>query len=113
MSKIIIFSLIVISVILIGTMGYLSYSEHDEHEHDDEHAHSVEIEGSELKILTVQEVADLWEINSGVLLSRMITEFNLKETYNVNNVLEDVREEYKFSPAQIKDIAEEIKQGDF
>ena len=81
------------------------------HEHDDEHDHSVEIEGSEMKFLTVQEVADLWEIDSKVLLSQIITEFDLKGSHTVNTVLEDIRqEEYKFSPAQIKDMAEEIKQ---
>ena len=111
MKQITIFGLIAISIILIGTFGYLSYSGFEEHEHDDEHDHSVEIEGSEMRILTVQEVANLWEIDSGVLLSRIISEFNLEKTYKVNSVLEDIREEYKFSPAQIKDMAEEIKQG--
>ena len=82
-----------------------------DHEHDDEHDHSVEIEGSDLRALTVQEIADLWEIDSGVLLSRIIAEFNLKGSYTVNTVLDDIREEYKFSPAQIKDMAEEIKQS--
>jgi len=79
-------------------------------EHVEEHDHSVEIEGKEMKLLTVQEVADLWEIDSEVLLLRIITEFDLKERYTVNNVLEDIREEYPFSPAMIKDIAEDIKQ---
>lgn len=79
---------------------------------DHGHDHSVEIEGSEMKSLTVQEVADLWEIDSEILLSRIITEFDLKGSYTVDTVLEDIREaEYKFSPAQIKDIAEEIKAG--
>ncbi len=78
---------------------------------DHEHDHSVEIEGSEMKLLTVQEVADLWEIDSEILLSGIIAEFNLKGDYTVNTVLEDMREEYAFSPAQIKDMAEEIKTG--
>lgn len=77
-----------------------------EHEHD----HSVEIEGSEMKSLTVQEVADLWEIDSDILLSRILEEFDLKGSYTVHTVLEDIREEYKFSPALIKDLAEDIKQ---
>ena len=110
MKQIIFFSLIVITIILIGTMGYLSYSNIKEHEHD-EHDHSVEIEGSEMKSLTVKEVADLWEIEEELLLSRIIAEFNLKGHYTINTVLEDIREEYAFSPALIKDMAEEIKQG--
>lgn len=113
MKSITIFILAIISITLIGTMGYLSFSDFEghEHDHDDEHDHSVEIEGSEMKILTVQEVADLWEIDSEVLLSKMISQFDLKESYTADSVLEDIREEYAFSPALIKDMAEEIKQG--
>ncbi len=81
-----------------------------DHEHDDEHDHSVEIEGKDLKLLTVQEVAYLWEIDSEILLSRMTAEFDLKESYTVHSVLEDIRAEYAFSPALIKDMAEEIKE---
>ena len=103
--------LIAISIFLIGTFGYLSYSNLEEHEHDDEHEHSVEIEGSEIKLLSIQEVADLWEIDSEIFLQRIIQEFDLKENYTVDFVLEDMRAEYAFSPAIIKDIAEEIKHG--
>jgi len=84
----------------------------DEHEHDEEHEHdhSVEIEGSEMKRLTIQEVADLWEIDSEELLGRIIKEFSLEGNYTAETTLEYIRdEEYKFSPAIIKDIAEEIK----
>ena len=94
-------------MLLVALTGCVS--EH-EHEHDDEHDHSVEIEGSVMKSLTVQEVADLWEIDSEVLLLRIIIEFNFKENYSVNTVLDDMREEYAFSPALIKDMAEDIKQ---
>ncbi|MCK4927288.1 MAG: hypothetical protein KAS11_02390 [Candidatus Aenigmarchaeota archaeon] len=82
-----------------------------DYEHDDEHDHSVEIEGSEMKFLTVQEVADLWEIDAEILLAGIIAEFDLKGNYTVDTVLEDMRDEYAFSPAQIKDMAEEIKAG--
>ena len=84
----------------------------DEHEHDEEHEHdhSVEIEGSEMKRLTIQEVADLWEIDSEKLLDGIIQEFDLKGNYTTETTLEYIRdEEYKFSPAIIKDLAEEIK----
>ena len=79
----------------------------DDHEHD----HSVEIEGSEIKLLTIQKIADLWEINSEKLLGRIIQEFDFQENYTTETILEEMRNEYKFSPAIIKDIAEEIKQG--
>jgi len=98
--------LIMSFAVMIALAGCVS-----DHEHDDEHDHSVEIEGKDMKLLTVQEVADLWEIDSEVLLSEMITEFDLKESYTIDAVLEDIREEYPFSPAIIKDMAEEIKQG--
>ena len=107
MKRMIIFILIALVASFAGIIGYLSYSELEEHEHD----HSVEIEGNEMKLLSVQEVADLWEIDSEVLLSRMVAEFNLEKVYNVDSVLEDIREEYAFSPALVKDMAEEIKQG--
>ena len=81
-----------------------------DNEHDEEHDHSVEIEGKDMKLLSVQEVADLWEIDSEILLQDIIQKFELKESYTVDTVLEDIREEYKFSPAMIKDMAEEIKQ---
>lgn len=96
-------------VVFIAIAGYLSESDHV---HVDDHDHSVEIEGKDVRSLTVQEVADLWEIDSEILLSGIITEFDLKGSYTVNTVLEDIREaEYKFSPALIKDMAEEIKTG--
>ena len=96
--------------LLIGVLALIVIAgcslEHDDHEHE----HSVEIEGKEMRLLTVQEVAELWEIDSEVLLSRIITELDLKESYTVDSILEDMREEYAFSPALIKDMAEEIKQ---
>jgi len=104
MKKILLIMSLVVMIALTGCV-----SEH-EHEHDEEHDHSVEIEGEDLRALSVQEVADLWEIDSEVLLSRIITEFDMKESYTVNSILEYMRVEYKFSPAQIKDMAEDIKQ---
>ena len=76
----------------------------------EEHEHSVVIEGSEMKALSVQEVADLWEIDSEVLLSKIVAEFELQGDYTVDTTLDEIRNaEYKFSPAIIKDLAEEVK----
>ena len=94
-------------IVMITLVGCTS-----DHDHDDEHDHSVEIEGSDLRTLTVQEVAELWEIDVEELFSKIMTEFNLKGSYTVDSNLEDIRNEYKFSPAQIKDMAENIKQQD-
>jgi uncharacterized protein YceK len=81
-----------------------------EHGEAEEHDHSVQIEGSEMKALSVQEVADLWKIEPEVLLSKIIAEFDLQKEYDVDVTLEEIRQaEYKFSPAIIKDLAEEIK----
>ena len=89
-------------------------SKHEEHEEDmeeeHEHDHFVEIEGSAMKALTIKEVANLWEIDAEILLSKIIEEFKLQGDYTVNTILEEIRDaEYKFSPAIIKDLAEEIK----
>jgi len=86
---------------------HLSDNYEEEHEHD----HSVEIEGSKMKQLTIQQIADLWQINSDILLNGIIQEHSFQENYTTETILEDMRYEYKFSPAVIKDIAEEIKQG--
>jgi len=84
-------------------------SEH-EHDEDHEHDHSVEIEDSAMKALSIQEVADLWEIDSEVLFSEIVIEFDLQGDYTVDTILEEIREaEYKFSSAIIKDLAEKIK----
>ena len=124
--------LIIIAVVLIAVAGYIikysttepeaqrniseekvisKHEEHEEHVDDEhEHDHSVEIEGSAMKSLTVQEMADLWEIDAETLLLEIIAEFELQGNYTVDTILEEIREaEYKFSPAIIKDLAEEIK----
>jgi len=90
--------------------GLFAITGDHEHEHDELHDHSVEIEGKDLKLLTVQDVAYLWEIDSEILLSKITAEFDLEESYTVHSVLEDIRAEYAFSPALIKDMAEEIKE---
>jgi len=36
-------------------------------------------------------------------------EFNLGQNYGIDNTVDDLRGEYRFSPYQIKDIAERIK----
>jgi hypothetical protein len=99
--------LLVISlVIMLVFVGCTSNYQFDDEEHD----YSVEIEGRDMKLLSVQETADLWGIDSEILLQEIIQKFELKESYTANSVLEEIRDEYKFSPAMIKDIAEDIKQ---
>ncbi|MFH1590940.1 MAG: hypothetical protein ABIC95_03350 [archaeon] len=47
-----------------------------------------------------------------MLLTAIVSEFALEGDYSVASVLDDMRVEYKFSPALIKDIAESIKNPD-
>ena len=129
MKKIIIIIIAIVLIAMVGcvikysaveqepqenTSEEIALSKHEEHieniDEDHEHDHSVEIEGSEMKNLTVKEVADLWEIDAEILLSKIIVEFNLEGNHTVDTVLEEIRDtEYKFSPAIIKDLAEEAK----
>lgn len=107
MKKEIMFGILLAILVVIGIFFIVNYSSD---EHDELHDHSVEIEGKDMKLLSVQEVADLWEIDSEVLLQDIIEEFELKGNYTTNSILEEIREEYPFSPTMVKDIAEEIKQ---
>jgi len=107
--------LVLVAVAVVAVSISVSQLEDELHDHSDEeheHDHSVEIEGKEMKSLTIQEIADLWEIDSETLLSRIIEEFELEINYTVDTVLDDMREEYPFSPAAVKDMAEELKTGD-
>ena len=81
-----------------------------EHSHNEDHDFSVEISGKAMKELTIQQIADLWEIDSNTLLDNIEEEFNLDNEYTTDNILEDLRAEFKFSPSQVKAIAEIIKK---
>lgn len=73
--------------------------------------YSVEIEGDVMKTLTIQQIADLWEIDAKTLLTQIINTYKFKGPYTIDTKLDQMRVEYKFSPSQIKDIAEGIKTG--
>jgi hypothetical protein len=77
----------------------------------EDHEYSVQIEGREMKNLTIKQVADLWGIDAQKLLDGIVTEFKVKNSYTINSVLDTIRNEYKFSPAMVKAIAEKIKSG--
>jgi len=72
---------------------------------------SYEIKGQELKTMTIEQIAEKWEINSNILLNGIIDTFGLKGSYNDENLLDDLRQEYRFRPAEIKMIAETIKSS--
>ena len=72
---------------------------------------AVEITGQELKTLTISEIAQKWSIDPVMFLASVKDEFSLQGSYYINSALDDLRQEYKFSPAQIKTIAQNIKNS--
>ena len=71
--------------------------------------YSVHISGMELKAMRIIDIAKLWGIDGNILLNEIVKEFNLKQNYSVENTINDLRGEYRFSPFQIKDIAQKLK----
>ena len=67
------------------------------------------VSGMEMKTMTIANIATLWGIDAGKLLDGIQNEFKLTQEYNINNTIDDVRGEYRFSPYQIMEIAERIK----
>lgn len=72
--------------------------------------YSVEISGQTLKNSTIEQIAAQWGIDTQTLLNYIVNEFGLNGNYNTKNILENLRQEYRFTPAQIKTIAENIKK---
>ncbi|GAB4114830.1 MAG: hypothetical protein Kow00103_09160 [Candidatus Caldatribacteriota bacterium] len=75
-----------------------------------EEEYSVEISGSKLKNLTIQEIAQLWEIEAEELLSRLKKDLLLTQDYTIENTIEDLRNEMRFSPSVVKRVAEDLKK---
>lgn len=69
----------------------------------------VQVSGAELRVMKISDMAKLWEINAATLLNEIVNTFKLKQTYTIENTLNDLRGEYRFSPSQIKDIANNLK----
>jgi hypothetical protein len=69
----------------------------------------VQVSGVELRTMKISDLAKLWEIDATALLNKIVTTFNLKQNYTIESTLNDLRGEYRFSPFQIKDIANNLK----
>jgi len=70
---------------------------------------SVDITGQELLELTVQEAADLWEINAEGFLMRLKRDLKLKAShYTVDSKLRAMETDGDFRPKDIKDIAQDM-----
>ena len=67
------------------------------------------VSGMEMKTMTIADLATLWGIDTGELLSGIQNEFELSQEYSFNNTIDDLRGEYRFSPYQIMEIAQRIK----
>ncbi|MDD5015310.1 MAG: hypothetical protein PHW73_09485 [Atribacterota bacterium] len=67
------------------------------------------VSGMEMKTMTIARIANLWGVDANQLLEEIKNEFKLTKEYNINNTIDDLRGEYRFSPYQIMEIAERIK----
>jgi len=85
-----------------------SHQENTVISHEEEY--SVEISGSKMKNMTIDEIAQLWEIDANQLLSRLKEDLLLKMDYSINNTVDDLRAEVRFSPSIIKGVAQNLKQ---
>lgn len=69
----------------------------------------VQVSGAELRTMKISDIAKLWEIDATTLLNEIVNTLNLKNTYTFENTVNDLRGEIRFSPFQIKDIADKLK----
>ena len=76
---------------------------------DHEGKQPVKISGAELRALKIVDIAALWEIEANPLLNDLVTNLNLKHTYTVENTIDMLRSENRFSPNQVKIIADNLK----
>lgn len=76
-------------------------------EHEDAgEEHIVEIRGRDMKPLTIREIAELWGIDPNELLDAILQQFELLDEYSSENILDDLRAERRFPPADVKVIAD-------
>jgi hypothetical protein len=66
------------------------------------------VSGREMKTMTIAKIATLWRVDAGQLLEEIKNEFKITQEYSINNTIDDLRGEYRFSPYQIMEIAERI-----
>ena len=67
------------------------------------------VSGMQMKTMTITELAAFWGVDAGKLLEGIQNEFKLTQGYNIENTIDDLRGEFRFSPHQIMEIAEKIK----
>jgi len=67
------------------------------------------VNGMEMKTMTIADIATLWGVDAGELLEGIKNEFELTQMFDMGSSIDDLREEYRFLPYQIMEIAERIK----
>lgn len=67
----------------------------------------LEINAAQYKDMTIAEIADVWGINADTLLNDVEAAFSLDGDYNIDNTLDDLRENNLFSPSDFVDFMEE------
>ena len=67
------------------------------------------VSGMEMKTMTIADIAALWGVDANELLEGIKNGFELTQMYNIGSTIDDLRGEYRFSPYQIMEIAQEIK----
>ena len=77
-------------------------------ENDGISEYPVHINGRDLKIMKISEVAQVWGIDGDGFLAEMTKEFNLQQEYTTDNTIDDLRGEYRFSSYQIMEIVDRI-----
>jgi len=77
----------------------------------DDECFSVHISGRDMKSSTISEIGALWGIGGNELLEAVEQEFGLTRPYTVDDVLDSLRDEYRFSPAQVKALAEDLARN--
>jgi len=75
----------------------------------EEEDYSVEISGSQLRGMTITEIARLWEIDADSLLQRLSENLLLENHYTIISTINELRAEMRFSPSLVKMVAEELK----
>jgi len=75
-----------------------------------EEEYSMEIPGSRMRTMTIDEIAQLWDIDANQLLNKLKEDLLLNTDYNINNTVDDLRAEVRFSPSIIKGVAENLKK---
>lgn len=75
----------------------------------EEKEYSVEISGNRLRNMSITEIAQLWNIDAHQLLQALEENLLLKADYHIENTINDLRIEMRFSPSLVKMVAEELK----